>query len=460
MKEQPELLKKVLIANRGEIALRVIRACNELGVQTVLVHSEADADSLPVSLADESYCIGPVSPAKSYLNTQAIMNVALLANVDGIHPGYGFLSENAHFARMCREHRIKFIGASPEVIEQMGDKATARDTVEKAGVPTVPGSDGLINSIEEAKQVAGEIGYPVLIKATAGGGGRGMRLVHDESGLEKAINSASQEAENAFGNAGVYLEKFITRMRHIEIQIFSDVDGNHVYLGERDCTIQRRHQKLIEEALSPYLDKKLRKEMGEAAVKIAKAVDYEGAGTVEFILDADTKKFYFMEMNTRIQVEHTITEMVTGLDLVKEQIKVASMQSLSFKQEDVEFKGHCIEFRINAEDPANNFVPSPGLIKSFIIPGGMGVRTDTHCYAGYTIPPYYDSLMGKLIVHAEDREQAIIKSRRALEEFGIEGVKTTIPLFLEILDDEKFITSDFTTHYLDTFDFDKLKHID
>lgn len=445
------MLKKVLIANRGEIALRIIRACQDLGIETVIAYSEADTNSLPVTLADESYCIGPAKAADSYLNIPAVMNVALLTNADSIHPGYGFLAENAYFADVCKEHRVKFIGPSSEVIRMMGDKANARDTVEKAGVPTVPGSDGLIEDLAEAKKLAEEIGYPVLIKATAGGGGRGMRIVQTPDQLENAIMSASQEAENAFGNAGVYLEKFITRMRHIEFQVFGDVDGNYVHLGERDCSIQRRHQKLLEEAMSPVLDKKLREEMGIAAIAIAKQVKYEGAGTIEFILDLDTNKFYFMEMNTRIQVEHPVTEIITGCDLVAEQLNVAAMNSLSWKQKDIKFKGHAIEFRINAEDPYENFRPSPGAIKEMVIPGGMGVRMDTHAYAGYTIPPYYDSLMGKLIVYADTRELAIQRAKRALGEFGVDGIKTTVPLFQEILEDTNFNKGEFSTNFLDEF---------
>lgn len=450
------MLQKVLIANRGEIALRIIRACRDLGIETVLVYSEADADSLPVKLADEVYCIGPVSAAQSYLNIPAIINVALLSGADAIHPGYGFLAENAYFTEVCQEHKIKFIGPSPEVIRLMGDKANARKTVDKVNISTVPGSDGLVSDLDQAKDIADKIGYPVLIKATAGGGGRGMRIVHTPAELEKAVLSASQEAKNAFGNADVYLEKFITRMRHIEVQIFADSHGNCVHLGERDCSIQRRHQKLIEEAPSPAIDGALRQAMGEAAVTIAKAVNYEGAGTIEFILDLDTEEFYFMEMNTRIQVEHPVTEMITGTDLVAEQLRVASGLPLSWGQSDIEIRGHAIEFRINAEDPFNDFRPSPGYIEQFIIPGGVGVRVDTQCYSGYTIPPYYDSLVGKLIIYGRDRAETITRAKRALSEFGMEGVATTIPLFLEILEDPVFVSGDITTNYLDSF-LDKLK---
>ncbi len=445
------MLKKILIANRSEIALRVIRACADLGISTVLVYSQADADSLPVTLADESFCIGPPSASQSYLNIPAIINVALLTGADAIHPGYGFLSENAHFAEICREHKIKFIGPSPEAIRMMGDKATAKETAKRAGVPTVPGSDGLIHDLEQAKKLAQKIGYPVLLKATAGGGGRGMRIVNAPDELETALAAASQEAQAAFGNAGVYMEKFILNMKHIEFQIFGDSNGNVVHLGERDCSIQRRHQKLIEEAPSPALTPDLRKKMGEAAIKVAQAVEYEGAGTIEFILDLDSKQFYFMEMNTRIQVEHPVTEMVTGYDLLVEQIRVASTLPLSFKQSDVKIRGHAMEFRINAEDPAANFRPSPGLIEEYVTPGGIGVRLDSHCYAGYRIPSFYDSLLGKLIIYGDTREQVISRAKRALGEFGIEGIKTTVPLHLQILEDENFVKGNVTTKFMETF---------
>lgn len=422
-----------------------------MSIETVLVYSQADADSLPVTLADESFCIGPAPALQSYLNIPAIINVALLTGAEAIHPGYGFLSENAHFAEICREHKIKFIGPSPESIRLMGDKSSARETVKKLGVPTVPGSDGLIHDFDSAKKLADKIGYPILIKATAGGGGRGMRIVNSSSELEPLLNAASQEAQAAFGNAGVYLEKYILNMRHIEFQIFGDSFGHVIHLGERDCSIQRRHQKLIEEAPSPALSQKLRKRMGEAAIKIAKSLEYEGAGTIEFILDLDTENFYFMEMNTRIQVEHPVTEMLTGTDLVVQQILVAANQPLKLKQEDVNLNGHAIEFRINAEDPFANFRPSPGLIKQYISPGGIGVRLDSHVYAGYSIPSYYDSLIGKLIIYGDSREQVLCRARRALSEFGIEGIKTTIPLHLQILDDEPFIQGQVTTKYLEKF---------
>lgn len=445
------MFKKILIANRSEIALRVIRACNDLSISPVLIHSQADADSLPVTLADESYCVGPPQAGQSYLNIPAIINVALLTGAEAIHPGYGFLSENAHFADICREHKIKFIGPSPESIRLMGDKSTARETVNKLGVPTVPGSDGLLSDYKQALKIAKEIGYPILIKATAGGGGRGMRIVTSQEELETALLAASQEAQAAFGNAGVYLEKYIVNMRHIEFQIFGDSFGNVFHLGERDCSVQRRHQKLIEEAPSPALDEDLRKKMGEAAVKIAKHIEYEGAGTIEFILDLDTKKFYFMEMNTRIQVEHPVTEMVTGLDLLAEQLKVAAGEKLSFKQSDIHINGHAIEFRINAEDPQANFRPCPGLISDYIAPGGIGVRVDTHCYAGYNMPPYYDSLLAKLIVYGNSREQVIQRAKRALGEFAIDGIKTTIPLHLKVLEDPNFLAGNITTKFLEDF---------
>ncbi|MDX1918157.1 MAG: acetyl-CoA carboxylase biotin carboxylase subunit [Candidatus Caenarcaniphilales bacterium] len=445
------MFKKILIANRGEIALRIMRACADLGIESVLVHSQADADSLPVSLADETYCIGPASAAKSYLNIPAIINVALLSGVDAIHPGYGFLAENAYFAEICREHKLKFIGPSPDVIRRMGDKSAARETMAKLKIPTVPGSDGLLLDPVQAGKLAEKIGYPILIKATAGGGGRGMRIVQRPEELESALAAASQEALAAFDNPGVYLEKYITNMRHIEFQIMGDSNGETVHCGERDCSIQRRHQKLIEEAPSTALSEDLRKKMGEAAVKVAKSVEYEGAGTIEFILDLDTNQFYFMEMNTRIQVEHPVTEQIYRIDLLAEQIKVAAGERLSFRQSDLKIEGHAIEFRVNAEDPQENFRPSPGLVQEYIAPGGIGIRLDSHCFAGYTIPSYYDSLTGKLIVYGKDREECIRRARRALNEFGVEGIKTTIPLFLQILEDPVFLSGDLTTNYLNNF---------
>jgi len=445
------MFRKILIANRGEVALRIIRACEDLGIKTVMIHSQADAESLPVNLADESFCIGPASTAQSYLNIPEIINVALLTEAEAIHPGYGFLAENAHFAEICGEHKIKFIGPSPECIRQMGDKATARETVKRIGIPTVPGSEGLIKDISEAREIAQEIGYPVLIKASAGGGGRGMRIVESEDELERALAAASQEAESAFGNAGVYLEKYIKRMRHIEFQIFADIDGNCIHLGERDCSIQRRHQKILEEALSPALSDDLRQRMGNAAIQIAQQINYQGAGTIEFIFDLASEEFYFMEMNTRIQVEHPVTEAITGLDLVVEQIKVATGESLSVKQEDVKFQGHAIEFRVNAEDPFDNFKPSPGKVTEYLAPGGIGVRLDSHCYGGYMLPPYYDSLLGKLIVHGQDRNQALARSRRALAELGVTGIKTTVALHLEILENKDFIDGKFDTGFLNKF---------
>jgi acetyl-CoA carboxylase biotin carboxylase subunit len=445
------LFKKILVANRGEIALRILRAAADLDIETVLVYSQADAESMPVNLADESYCIGPPPASSSYLNVPAIINVALLTGADAVHPGYGFLAENAAFAEICREHHLKFIGPNPDCIRRMGDKATARATAKSLGVPTVPGSSGVIKDPEDAKSIADEIGYPVLIKATAGGGGKGMRVASSESELESVLERARYEAESAFGNDGVYLEKYISHVRHVEIQVFGDIYGNVVHLGERDCSIQRRHQKLIEEAPSPVLDPVLREQMGEAATRIANAIEYEGAGTVEFILDSNSKQFYFMEMNTRIQVEHPVTEEVTGFDLVTEQLQVASGEALSFTQPQVQIGGHAIEFRINAEDPGHNFRPHPGQITDFVPPGGVGVRVDSHAYAGYRIPPNYDSLIGKLIVRGNTRQQALNRSRRALEEFAVGGVETTIPLYLQILDDEKFQRGDVGTRYLEQF---------
>jgi len=450
------LFKKVLVANRGEIALRIIRACKDLNIQTTIVYSEADKNSLPVSLANESICIGPSVASQSYLKVSSIINVALLTGVDAIHPGYGFLAENAHFAEVCREHKIKFIGPSPEIIKKMGDKAQARKTVENIGIPTVPGSKDLISDFEEARALAKEIEYPILIKATAGGGGKGMRIVQKEEDLEAALFAAGQEAEAAFGNSGVYLEKFIRNMKHIEFQIFSDLYGETVHLGERDCSIQRRHQKLIEESPSPVISSKIRQKMGKAAIKIAKSVEYEGAGTVEFIFDLDTNQFYFMEMNTRIQVEHPVTEIITQTDLVKEQIKVAYGEKLSFEQAEINSsfsQGHCFEFRINAEDPKKAFCPTAGTIESFIQPGGIGVRTDTHIFPGYEIPPFYDSLIAKLIVFGKDRSESLGRAVRALDELLVKGpaIKTTANLFKEILQDPIFQEGKTTTKYLDYF---------
>ncbi|TRY28011.1 MULTISPECIES: acetyl-CoA carboxylase biotin carboxylase subunit [Brevibacillus] len=445
------MFQKVLIANRGEIAVRVIRACRELGIRTVAVYSEADRDALHVKMADEAYCIGPTASKDSYLNIANIMSVATKVGVDAIHPGYGFLAENSDFAEICTACNITFIGPEPEAIVKMGDKSTAKETMKAAGVPTVPGTDGLIEDIADAIRTANDIGYPVMVKATAGGGGRGMRVAVNDEDLEKAIRQAQSEAKTAFGNPGVYLEKFVEGPRHVEIQIMADKYGNVVYLGERDCSIQRRHQKLIEEAPSPALSEELRKRMGEAAVAAAKAVNYHGAGTVEFLLDK-YGQFYFMEMNTRIQVEHPVTELVTGIDLIKEQILVAAGQPLSFSQDDVKLNGWAIECRINAENPARNFMPSPGRITNYLAPGGFGVRVDSAAYAGYTIPPYYDSMIAKLIVWGKDRQEAIERMKRALGEFVVEGITTTIPFHLKVMDHEVFISGEFDTKFLDTYD--------
>lgn len=430
------MFKKILIANRGEIALRVIRTCREMGIKSVAVYSTADADSLHVRFADEAVCIGPPPSKDSYLKIPNIIAAAEITNADAIHPGYGFLSENAKFSKICAEHGIKFIGASPEMIEKMGDKASAKATMKAAGVPTVPGSDGLIESLEHAKKIAAEIGYPVMLKATAGGGGRGMRDVWKEEDLEKALNSAMQEAGAAFGNDAMYMEKLIVDPRHIEIQIVGDQYGKACHLSERDCSIQRRHQKLTEETPSPFMTDDLRKRMGEAAVKAAEFIKYEGAGTVEFLVDKD-RNFYFMEMNTRIQVEHPITEQVIDYDLIREQILVAAGVPISGKNYTP--KLHAIECRINAEDPYNDFRPSPGKITTLHAPGGHGVRLDTHVYSGYVIPPNYDSMIAKLITTAQTREEAIAKMKRALDEFVVEGVKTTIPFHLQLMDDPDYL---------------------
>lgn len=446
------MIKKLLVANRGEIAVRVIRACKELGIEAVAVFSEADREALHVQLADEAYCIGPTASKDSYLNFTNIMSVATLTGCDAIHPGYGFLAENAAFAELCRECNITFVGPSPEAITKMGIKDIARETMREAGVPVVPGSKGIIANIDEALALADEIGYPVIIKATAGGGGKGIRVARNEQELVKGINITQQEAATAFGNPGVYIEKYIEDFRHVEIQVLADSYGNVIHLGERDCSIQRRLQKLVEEAPSPALDEDMRKQMGEAAVKAAKAVNYSGAGTVEFIFDHKAKKFYFMEMNTRIQVEHPVTELITGVDLIKEQIRVASGEKLSLTQEEVTFNGWAIECRINAENPEKNFMPSPGRIQMYLPPGGLGVRIDSAAYPGYMIPPYYDSMIAKLIVHAPTREEAIARMKRALSEFIIEGIHTTIPFHLKLLEHEKFVQGDFNTKFLELYD--------
>jgi acetyl-CoA carboxylase biotin carboxylase subunit len=447
------LFKKILIANRGEIALRIQRTCKEMGINTVAVYSTADKDSLHVRFADEAVCIGPPPSRDSYLNMMNILAAAEITGVDAIHPGYGFLSENAEFSQICRDHGFKFIGSPPEIINSMGDKATAKATMKAAGVPVIPGSDGILTSVSEGKKVAQKIGYPVLLKATAGGGGRGMRLVWKEEEFEDAWNSARTEAGAAFGNDGMYLEKFIEEPRHIEIQIVGDQYGNVSHLSERDCSIQRRHQKLVEESPSPAVDQKLREKIGEAAVKGAKHVNYEGAGTVEFLLDKHGK-FYFMEMNTRIQVEHPVTEEIFHYDLIKEQIKVAYGEKVSGRHYFPEGK-YAMEVRINAEDPFNDFRPSPGTITNFHKPGGHGVRVDTHAYAGYTIPPNYDSMIGKLIVAAFSREEVISKMERALDEFIIEGIKTTIPFHQRLMKNERFRAGDFNTKFLEEWDFRK-----
>lgn len=440
-------ITKILIANRGEIALRIIRTCQEMGIRTVAVYSTADQNSLHVQLADEAVCVGDAPVAKSYLNIPNIISAALTRGATAIHPGYGFLAENAKFAEMCADHNLIFIGSSPEAMRKMGDKATARETMQAVGVPTVPGSRGLITSEEEAVKLAEKIGYPVIIKATAGGGGRGMRVARDAQELLKMLRTAQGEAQAAFGNGGVYLEKFIERPRHVEFQILADSQGNVVHLYERDCSIQRRHQKLLEEAPSPALTASLRARMGAAAVKAAKVVNYVGVGTVEFLLDKNGQ-FYFIEMNTRIQVEHPVTEMVTGLDLIAEQIRIAQGQPLTFRQKDVELRGHAIECRINAEDPKQQFRPCAGTISAYLPPGGPGVRMDSHIYTDYTIPPYYDSLLGKLIVWGPNRAAAIRRMQRALGECAITGVPTTIPFHQQILRHEAFLRGEVYTDFI------------
>lgn len=445
------MFKKVLIANRGEIALRIIRACKELGIATVAVYSQADSQSLHVSLADEAYCIGPAQSSKSYLHIPAIISVALTSGADAIHPGYGFMAERADFVDICSEHNIKFIGPSSEAMRAMGDKASARATMIASRVPVTPGT-GLVETVEQVREFANKVGFPVIIKATAGGGGKGMRIVREEYELEDAFNLCRNEAKNAFGNPEVYVEKYLENPRHIEVQILADSFGNVVHLGERDCSIQRRHQKLLEEAPSPAISEEIRKAMGQAAVNAAKAINYEGAGTIEFLLDETDpkhKKWYFMEMNTRVQVEHCVSEMISGVDIVKEQIRVAAGQRLSVKQEDICLRGHAIECRINAEDPDRDFMPFAGKIEGYIAPGGFGVRVDSHAYTGYSIPPYYDSMVGKLICWGKDREEARLRMLRALSEYVITGIKTTIPFHREILNDEVFISGNFNTSFLE-----------
>ncbi len=448
------MFKKILIANRGEIALRIIRTCKEMGIATVAVYSTADKDSLHVRFADEAVCIGPAPSRESYLNIPRIIAAAEITNADAIHPGYGFLSENAEFSKICEEYGIKFIGASAEMIDQMGDKATAKATMKAAGVPTIPGSEGILESMEQGIKLSNEMGYPVILKATAGGGGRGMRIVKEEAGFKKAWDDARMESGAAFGNDGLYLEKFVEEPRHIEIQIIGDSTGKACHLSERDCSIQRRHQKLVEETPSPFITDELREAMGKAAIKGAEAIGYEGAGTVEFLVDKH-RNFFFMEMNTRIQVEHPITEEVTDFDLIKEQIKVAAGEKISGRN--YYPKLYAMECRINAEDPAHGFRPSPGKIQNLHIPGGRGVRIDSHVYAGYVIPPNYDSMIAKLIVSGQSREEVIVRMKRALEEFVIDGVKTTIPFHIALLDNEQFKEGNFTTKFLEDFDFSVIK---
>ncbi len=444
------MIQKVLIANRGEIALRVIRACRELGIKTLAVYSEADVQSLHVQLADEAICIGGPRSADSYLRSDRIISAAEIADVDAIHPGYGFLSENAKFAEQCESCNIKFIGPKSKSIRMMGDKSVAKDTVRKAGVPIVPGSDGPVESETEAVKIARKIGYPVIIKAVAGGGGRGMRIAHNDVSFAKEYHVARNEAEKAFGNGSVYIEKYIQNPRHIEFQILADSHGKVIHLGERDCSVQRRHQKLIEEAPSPFLNADLRKKMGKVAVKAAEAASYENAGTIEFLVDAKGN-YYFIEMNTRIQVEHPVTEEVTGIDLIKQQIRIANGEKLEYDQSDIKIEKHAIECRINAEDPAHNFTPSPGTISLYYAPGGHGVRIDSHAYSGYTIPPYYDSMIGKLICFGPTRKVALQRSYRALSEYLVRGIKTTIPLHKAIMSDPTFIEGKATTAYMEDF---------
>ena len=443
------MFNKILIANRGEIALRIIRACKESGIKTVAVYSEADIDSLHVRFADEAVCIGPPPSSESYLNIPRIMSAAVITSSDAIHPGYGFLAENAHFADITESCDICFIGPPADVIDKMGNKARARSTMQSIGVPIIPGSEGIVKNVSKAKKIAKEIGYPVILKASSGGGGKGMRIVREEKEVENAFQTAQAEAGAAFGNSDLYLEKFLEHPRHIEIQLMGDNYGNIITLGERECSIQRKHQKLIEESPSPAIDENLRKKISEAAYKGAKAAGYRSAGTVEFLLNQDNQ-FYFMEVNTRIQVEHPVTELVFGIDLVREQIRLAAGEKLIEKNE-LKFRGHALECRINAENPAKNFMPSPGTITDFHTPGGFGIRVDTHAYAQYTIPPFYDSLIAKVITHGRTREEVLKRMQRALEEFVIGGIHTTIPIHLQILNDEKFIAGDFDINFMETF---------
>lgn len=441
------MFRKILIANRGEIAVRIIRACKEMGIKTVAIFSEADKDALHVELADEAFCVGPTSSLKSYLNIPNIISAANIAEVDAIHPGYGFLSENSHFAEVCQESGFVFIGPSPEVIRKMGDKALARHTMKSAGVPIIPGTEEGITDIDKAVSIAQKIGYPIIIKAALGGGGKGMRIAHSDDELVNAINTAKSEAQAAFGNSEVYLEKYLARPRHIEFQILADQYGNIIHLGDRDCSIQRRHQKMIEESPSPALSPEQRAIMGEIAVKAAQAVDYTNAGTVEFLLDEDNN-YYFIEMNTRIQVEHPVTEMITGIDLVKAQIRIAAGQELTLSQAEVKFNGTAIECRINAENPDKDFLPSPGMISKYLPPGGPGVRLESAVYQGYTVPPFYDSMIGKVITWGADRDEAISRMQRTLDEFVIEGVKTTIPFHQLVLNNPFFQKGEVYTDFI------------
>ena len=444
------MIKKILIANRGEIAVRIIRACREMGIRTVAIYSEADKDSLHTKLADEAICIGPAPSAKSYLNVKAILEAACLTGADSIHPGYGFLSENPSFARICEEMGIKFIGPSYKLIELLGNKSKAKETMKKAGVPVVQGSEGLIKSKSEALEIAAKIKYPVMLKASAGGGGKGIRIAYSEEELKKGYDIVKQEAKVSFNDDSLYLEKFIENPRHVEIQVLADEYGNCVHLGERDCSIQRRNQKMIEETPSGILDEKTRKIMGETAVKAVKEIGYTNAGTIEFLVDKN-KDFYFMEMNTRVQVEHPITEMVTGIDIVKEQIRIANGEKLKFDQDDIKFFGHSMEVRINAEDPDKNFMPCPGLITGLHLPGGNGVRVDTAIYSGYAVPPTYDSMLAKIIVHGKDREESVAKMKSALAELVVDGIKTNVDFVLKILDDKDFHDDNYDTSYLNKF---------
>jgi len=445
------MISKILIANRGEIAVRIIRACKEMGIETVQVYSKADKDSLAVKMADRAVCIGPPPATESYLFYQNILSAALAVKADAIHPGYGFLAENPHFADACRALKLIFIGPKSNVIRRMGDKAKAKELMRESGVPVVPGSDGIVESLDNAHEVVEKTGFPVIIKASAGGGGKGMRIVLEKADLEKAFNYASVEAQQAFGDSRVYIERYIGDPKHIEVQILGDRHGNVVHLFERDCSIQRRHQKLVEEAPSPSIDKDTRKKLGDIAVKAALSVEYDSAGTIEFLYDIGTKEFYFMEMNTRIQVEHPVSEEITGIDLIKSQIRIANGEKLDFKQKNIVRNGHSIECRINAEDPENDFKPSPGKITQLMIPGGPGVRVDSGVYPGYSIPPYYDSMVAKLITRGTDRREAVDRMKRALDEFHIEGIKTTIPFHKEVMKSKEFLSGQYTTDFVNKY---------